>query len=159
MAIDEHEPMCRFGQADFRELSPQRGCDDGGSAPDRQHRPLLEPGQIEITPSLAAPRRKPQLRETGKAAVAIAREPVRITLVAVAPERFEIRSRLWLDREIDDGAHRGCSRFLTPRLRQRHNRAVLAPGRGSCRPTGRYGRLAARGPGPARHNRAAAGNG
>ena len=158
-AIDEHEPMCRFGQPDFRELRAHGGCDGGGPTPDRQHRPLLEPVQIEITPSLAAPRRKPQLGEAGKAAVAIAREPVRITLVAGAPERFEIRSRLGLDREIDDGAHRGCSRFLRPRLRRRHSRAAPAPGRGSCRPTGRCGRLAARAPDPARHSRASAGSG
>src|SRR3984893_19205861 len=92
--MDEQEPMCRLGQANFRELSPHRGGDDGGSAPDRQHRPLLEPVQIEITPSLAAPRRKPQLRETGKAAGAIAREPVRITLVAVAPRALEERGAL-----------------------------------------------------------------
>ena len=103
---DENEAERRLGKCDLGK--PAGGCSIGDDAwrTGRKHRLLLERTQIDIAPSFAAPAGKAKLGKAGEAALAIASQPVWLTLALLAPERFEVRSHLGLDRKIQNGTHR-----------------------------------------------------
>ncbi len=93
--------MAGFGERDRRDplgavVQPRRA---GG-----RHRRLLERAQVEIAPGFAAAAREAELGKAGEAAPAMAQQPFR--LARGRAKGVEVRARLGLDREIDDGAHR-----------------------------------------------------
>src|SRR6266404_2440095 len=115
----------------------RRHTTDGAHRAHRKHRGRFERAQIEIAPGFAPPARKTELGKAGEASPALSEKPVRLARMPakIAPERLEIRPRLGLYREIDNGTHRRHFVLVMRHRRARRSRAARARARDPCRRT------------------------
>ena len=137
MPVDEHETITRFGQSDLAQKVPSGCAGCRAHCARRKHWGGFERAQIEITPSLAAPARKAEFGKACEAPSALPGKPVRLARMAakIAPERLEIRPRLGLYREVDDGTHQRRFVLVMRHRRARRTRAARAVARVPCRRT------------------------